>query len=122
MSEEQSHPPVASEPPTSKNEVEAARKSARQLTFAVTAIAILAMAAGLTGHSALALWCLPVVLVAGVAANAKNQDVRRLTNRAVPASRARQVGEGVLLSVLAFCLVALFFVLWLWHALGQWHG
>ena len=107
---------------TRTNEVQAAKKTARQLTIATAGIAFLAMAAGLTEHGTFALWCLPVVLAVGVAANAKNEDVRGLTKSAVTASRARQVGEGLLLSVLALFFVALIFVLWLWHALGQLHG
>ena len=120
MTEDKSQSP-ASEAPSPTNQVSAARKSARQLAFTVTAIALLAIVAGLTRHGTLALWCLPLVVVVGMAANRKNQDSRRLTNPAVAASRARQVGEGVLLAVLAFCLVALLFVLWLWHTFGQWH-
>lgn len=122
MTADQPQSPGANEPPAATNEVAAMRKAARQLTFDVTVVALLAMAAGLTGHGGLALWSLPVVIVLGVAANAKHQDVRRLTRPAVAASHARQVGEGVLLSVLAFCLLTLLFVLWLWHAFGQWHG
>ena len=110
------------EPATSIETVDAARKTARRLLYATSAIALLALAAGLTGHSTLAFWCLPLVLAVGVAANAKNQHVRRMTRPAAAAGRARQVGEGILLSVLALVFVVLLFVLWFWHALGQWHG
>jgi hypothetical protein len=113
---------VTHAPSTATNEVEAARKSARQLVFAVSAVAFLAMAAGLTGHSAVAFWCLPIVLALGVAANAKTQEVRRVTRRGGAPTVARQIGEGVLLSILALFFVALLFVLWFWHTLGQWHG
>lgn len=118
MTEEQ--PP--SPPLNSMNEVEACRKAAKQLLFAAGSIALLAIVAGLSGHSTLAIWCLPIAVIVGVAANAKNQDVRRMTNPAGGASLAREVGEGVLLSVLALFFVALLFALWFWHRLGQWHG
>jgi hypothetical protein len=106
----------------SVNQIQAGRKSVRRWLLATGSIAVLAIGAGLTGHSTLAFWCLPIFVVVGVAANAKSQAVKRMVHPEVTANVGRQVGEGILLAFLALFFVVLLFILWWWHALGEWHG
>jgi hypothetical protein len=112
--QQQSEPAQAGNVSISLTEqVKEAKKTSRLFSLAAGAVALLAIAAGLTGHGTLAFWCLPTFLILGVAANATNQDVRRLTAAAVPPSVGRQVGEGLVLAVLALFFVTLLFIVWL---------
>ena len=103
-------------------QVKEAKKTRTLLSLAAGAIALVAIVAGVSGQGIVALWCLPLFFVLGVAANVTNQNVRRLTTPGSPPSVGRQVAEGILLAVLAFFFLGLLFLVWAWQELGKTGG
>jgi hypothetical protein len=104
------------------NQVKEAKRTRTLLSLAAGAIALVAIAAGVSGHGMVALWCLLFFFALGVAANATNQNVRRLTTGGSPTSVGRQVAEGILLAVLAFFILGVLFLVWAWQELGKTGG
>jgi hypothetical protein len=91
-----------------------ARRTSTTFGVAAGVVALTAIAAGITQHGTLALWCAPLFALLGVIANHAYRNARQLTKGASePQSLARQGGEGVLLAVLALLFLVVLFFVWL---------
>ncbi|HEX9083779.1 MAG TPA: hypothetical protein VF836_03485 [Gemmatimonadaceae bacterium] len=91
-----------------------ARRTSTSFGVAAGIVALTGIAAGITQHGTLALWCAPLFALLGVIANHANENARQLTKGASePQSLARQAGEGVLLAVLALLFLVVIFFVWL---------
>ena len=93
--------------------------------FAATAavVALIAIAAGLTGHGDIALWCIPFFVVLGAISSASNQNAKRLAKGdAAPIDVARQAGKSALGVFLALVLIAALVIGYLFYVLSHLRG
>jgi hypothetical protein len=105
------------------DEARDAKKSATFMSVIAAVIALCALVAGLTQHARIALFCMPLFLLTGVAANAMHLQAKKLSAAAQgKPDVGRQIGEGILFVLLLLIILPILFFVWWWYAMGQWHG
>ena len=93
---------------------------ARGFAAAAAVVALIAIAAGLTGHGDIGLWCIPFFVILGAISSASNQNAKKLAKSdGAPIDVAKKAGMSALGVFLALVLIAALVIAYLFYILSH---